>query len=177
MKLISKEFSRETYRQLNIDQLLVTVELDNKQYCITIDNEDNHSQEQYSFSTSKYHNDDIDSNILEQFENSDFYNELCEFAESEAIDCDDKLEDEIEKELESNFYEYKADRNYYNSKKLTIFKHNEKSEFVLRVEDVSNHFYQQSFYRIDCDDFEEEDNEVSLRDWYDYDCTNEIVEL
>lgn len=175
MKIIKKEFEREfVNNEIILDTLTVTVEVDNKQHIIVIDNQSNFSQEKYQFSTSEYHNDDVNADILEQFENSDFYDELCDFAESEAIDCDDEQESDIIDKINENFEIHKKDNNFYNNFKLTIFKHKNDDDFILRVEQIENNSLEQSFYEISASDFDEDEDEVYLKEFYDYDCDNQI---
>ena len=69
MKIIKKEFEREfVSNEIFVDTLTVTVEVDNKQHNIVIDNQINFSQEKYQFSTSEYMNDDVDADILLWFD-------------------------------------------------------------------------------------------------------------
>ena len=175
MKIIKKEFNREfVNNEIIIDTLTVTVEVNNKQHNIVIDNQSNFSQEKYQFSTSEYCNDDVDADILEQFENSDFYNELCDFAENEAIARDDEQESDIIDEINENFEIHKKDNNFYNNFKLTIFKHKNDDDFILRVEQIENNSLEHSFYKISASDFDEDEDEVYLKEFYDYDCDNQI---
>lgn len=169
MKLIKKEFSRE-----EIDTLIVTIELNNKHYDIILDNQSNYSEEKYQFSTSEYHNDDIDEDIIEQFENSNFYKELCVFARREAEELDDELENDIINEIDKNYYIYKEDNHYYNNYKFTIFKKKDGDDFVLRVQSVRNFYLEQSFYEIYQNDFDDDEEEVVLNEFYEYDFRNEF---
>ena len=178
MKIIKKEFEREfVSNEIIVDTLTVTVEVDNKQHNIVIDNQSNFSQEKYQFKTSEYMNDDIDADILEQFENSDFYNELCDFAESEAIARDDEQESDIIDEINENFEIHKKDNNFYNNNHLTIFKNKQENslvDFILRVKRIVNNSLEQSFYEISASDFDQDEDEVNLNESYDYDCNNQI---
>ena len=178
MKIIKKEFEREfVSNEIFVDTLTVTVEVDDKQHNIVIDNQSNFSQEKYQFSTSEYHNDDVNADILEQFENSDFYDELCDFAESEAIDCDDEQESDIIDKINENFEIHKKDNNFYNNNHLTIFKNKQENslvDFILRVKRYVNNSLEQSFYEISASDFDEDEDEVYLKEFYDYDCNNQI---
>lgn len=178
MKIIKKEFEREFVTDsIILDTLTVTIEVDNKQHIIVIDNQSNFSQEKYQFSTSEYCNDDVDADILEQFENSDFYSELCEFAESEAIACDDKQESDIIAEINENFEIHKKDNNFNNNIHLTIFKNRQENslvDYVLRVKRIVNNSLEQSFYEISASDFDQDEDEVNLNESYDYDCNNQI---
>lgn len=172
MKLISKEFFRNEEDKLIIDELVATVELDNKQYKIILDNQSNYSQKKYSFGTSEYSNDDVNQDIIEQFENSDFYYELCKFAKSEAISRDNDNEEEIEKILEQNYYIYKKDKCYYNNIRMIIYKNKEEEEFVLKVKDIKDHT--ESYYKISQSDFENDIQEVDLKEYYEFDSRNQI---
>lgn len=174
MKIISKDFEINSIENNNFYKLIVTVEVDDKQHYITLDNESNYSEYKYQFSVSEYENDDVDADILEQFRNSDFYSELCDFAESEAISCDDKQESDIVDKIDENFEIHKKDNNFYNNFKLTIFKHKNDDDFILRVEQIVNNSLEQSFYEISQSDFDEDEDEVYLKEFYDYDCNNQI---
>lgn len=174
MKLISKEFVIDIVDNVNIYKLIATIEVNNKQYDITIDNNSNYSQDKYQFSTSEYENDDVDADILEQFENSNFYSELCDFAESQAIASDNDDEDDIIDKIDDNYKIYKEDDCYYNNYKLTIFKHKSEDDFILRVEKIEKNALEQSFYEISRDDFDEDSDEVNLKEFYEYDCRNQI---
>lgn len=173
IKIIKKEFDRD-----EIDTTLtVTIEVDDKQHVIILDNESNYTQEKYDFAISEYCNDDVDQDILELFEESDHYAELCTFAENEAIALDEKNEELIEKEINENYEVFKQDNHFCNNRKLTIFKKKNDNDFILRVEEIKNNCFEQSFYEIYQSDFVQDSDEVELDENYDYDHRNIIESL
>jgi hypothetical protein len=179
IKIIKKEFDRdEIDANLNNDTLTVTIEVDNKQHVIILDNNSNYTQKKYDFAISEYCNDDVDQDILELFEESDHYAKMCDYAENEAIALDDENEELIEKEIEENYEIFKQDNHFYNNRKLTIFKKkDDDDDFILQVEKIENNCFEQYFFDIYQSDFDQDSDEVELDESYEYDHRNRIESL
>jgi hypothetical protein len=178
IKIIDKEFDRdEINTNLNNDTLTVTIEVDDKQHIIILDNNSNYTQKKYDFAISEYCNDDVDQDILELFEESDHYAEMCTFAKNSAIALDEKNEELIEKEINENYKVLKQDNHFFNNRKFTIFKKKDDHDFILRVEEIKNNCFEQFFYEIYQSDFVQDSDEVVLNESYEYDHRNRIESL
>jgi transcription elongation factor Elf1 len=174
IKIIDKEFDRDEIETT----LTVTIEVDNKQHVIILDNNSNYTQKKYDFAISEYCNDDVDQDILELFEESDHYAKMCDYAENEAIALDDENEELIEKEIEENYEIFKQDNHFYNNRKLTIFKKkDDDDDFILRVEEIENNYCEQYFFDIYQSDFDQDSDEVVLEESYKYDHRNKIESI
>ena len=74
--------------------------------------------------------------------------------------------------LENDYYIYKKDNCYYNSIRMIIYKHKEEEEFILKVENIKNST--ESYYEISQSDFDNDSEEVDLKEYYEFDCRNQI---
>ena len=168
MKLLSKDFDFETFDNFAISRLFCEVSYNDTIYKITIS--DNNCDAR--FKICEYENDDVDCDIIEIFENADFYDDLIEFAQDSRDEyLDNKLND-FENELTANYELEYEDNIYLCDYQKQIFK-NKEDDYILKIKHKSDNA-KNEYYNISKDDFEISDNDdddiiIDINEYFDFD--------
>ena len=174
MKLLSKEFDFETFDNFEISKLFCEVSHNDTIHTITIS--DNNWDAR--FRVCEYENDDVDCDIIEIFENADFYDDLIEFAQDSKDEYLDNLLSDFENKFNSE-YELEYKNNIYLSDyQRQIFK-NKKDDYILKIKHISDK-NKDKYYEISKNDFEISDNDddnivIDINECFDFD--NNIITI
>lgn len=168
MKLINKDFDFETFDNFGISKLVCDVSYNDTNYTIIIS--DNNCDGY--FRVCEYENDDVDDDVIELFENSDFYDDLIDYANQEQNEYLDNLLSDFENEFNSKYeLEYK-DNIYLCDFQKQIFK-NKENDYILKIQHIGDSSLDE-YYQINNNDFEVGDNDddniiIEVNESFDFD--------